>query len=197
MRNKNDFDENLISLLKVIYDVPIVIKPKLGKKPDFDFKNVITTKTNFSYPTEIKLLEDYQEQIHSHKSEIDVLKKQIEEEKKRNENVLNASSKLSEKKIEESENILELYHKINQAGRNNEIDFLMSQLNNDDFRILKFVDAALSMTTDKERIIYYLFNGSKKQRSYATLYLKRNNHFGPLQEAVHKGLIDRIQAFSR
>ena len=81
------------------------------------------------------------------------------------------------------------------------IDIMMRSLEWCSFRSPdKLIDNVLRLvktSTEKERIEYYLFNGTQIQRNCATLYFKRLGEIGILTEAVEMGCIDGIQAFSK
>jgi len=87
------------------------------------------------------------------------------------------------------------------SGKPEDVDFFMTVLNEEpDFVTVKTIDYALglvSTASGEERIKHYLFNGTPVQRNYAALYFKRRNMQDLLKEAVAKGVIDKIQAFSR
>ena len=82
-----------------------------------------------------------------------------------------------------------------------DVDFIMSQLLSfSNMAITRYVDYALSLvnTIDgRERIKFYLFNGTQVQRNYASLFLKRQGEWQIVKEAYDRGLIDEIQAFAR
>jgi hypothetical protein len=87
------------------------------------------------------------------------------------------------------------------SGKPEDVDFLMMVLNDEpDFAAVKTIDYVLGLvgtSSGEERIKYYLFNGTPVQRNYAALYFKRKDMKDLLREAVAKGLIDKIQAFSQ
>jgi len=97
--------------------------------------------------------------------------------------------------------LTELEHKA-KRGRKADVDFLMAFLAQSvDFMLSKKVDYALSQVASTEgqsRIRHFLFNGvSQTQRNYAALYFKRRGLTQILEEAVERGCIDSIQAYSR
>ncbi|MGH7554877.1 MAG: hypothetical protein ACREMQ_17900 [Longimicrobiales bacterium] len=64
----------------------------------------------------------------------------------------------------------------------------------------KELDFALSQIDGAEaheRIRHYLFHGELVQRNYAALWFKRRGLVKVLDQAVRRGLIDRVQAFSK
>ena len=87
------------------------------------------------------------------------------------------------------------------SGTTGDIDFIMENLfPNQSFLYCKLIDYALGLVSSEEgrnRIRYYLFNGSSIQRNYAALYFKRLGHSRVIQEAVKGGAIDEIQGYSR
>lgn len=88
-----------------------------------------------------------------------------------------------------------------QAGQAADVDFLMTQLENDGgVKTRKLVDYALGLIETRAgfaEIRRYLFEGSERQRNYAALYFKRRGQVRLLRRAVKAGLIDTEQAFSR
>lgn len=88
-----------------------------------------------------------------------------------------------------------------RSGRSTDVDFLMGNLEaTKPFILCKKIDYALGLVTSAEgrtRIKYFLFNGSRIQRNYAALYFKRLGASGIIDEAVRRGCIDEIQAYSR
>ncbi|MFC0876494.1 hypothetical protein ACE01N_07855 [Saccharicrinis sp. FJH2] len=87
------------------------------------------------------------------------------------------------------------------SGNSLDVDYIMNHLNIEStLAITRYVDFALSLvenTDGIERIKYYLFNGTLIQRNYASLFLNRLGEWKPVKEAYEKGLIDKIQAYSR
>jgi len=87
------------------------------------------------------------------------------------------------------------------AGNIDDIDYIMSNLSSESlFSMTRYVDFALSLVENvngKERIKYYLFNGTQIQRNYASLYFNRRGDWEIVKEAFKKGLIDEIQAYGR
>ena len=88
-----------------------------------------------------------------------------------------------------------------RMGKVRDIDFLMENLEtNGTFINTRMIDYALGLVCTEEggkRIKHFLFNGSRIQRNYAALYFKRQGNTWLLDEAVKKGCIDKIQAYSR
>ncbi len=102
-----------------------------------------------------------------------------------------------------SDRILNLteFTRMAQSGRVEDINELMQILHeHDQFIVQKMIDYALGLVgcgEGRERIKYYLFNGSPVQRNYAALYFKRLRHIDVLEEAVQQNCIDAVQAFCR
>ena len=97
---------------------------------------------------------------------------------------------------------LQEFEKIALTGTAEGVNFLLGNLNmNQPFTICKKIDHALSLVVSEEgeaRIRFYLFHGTNQmQRNYAALYFKRRGAIPLLKEAVKRGCIDEIQAFSR
>lgn len=90
--------------------------------------------------------------------------------------------------------------KFTNSGTSKDIDILMSYLSEDaNIGTIKLIDFAISQIRSTEgvnRIKYYLFNGTKIQRSYASLYFKRHGYKDIIQEAYLQNCIDKKQAFS-
>ena len=88
-----------------------------------------------------------------------------------------------------------------QRGTIEDIDFILKHLNkNSSFAITRYVDYALSIVgkeEGKERLKYYLFEGSPIQRNYISLYFNRLGEWQIVKKAYEKGLIDEVQAFAR
>ncbi len=88
-----------------------------------------------------------------------------------------------------------------QSGGQEDINYMMGQLEtNGSFLNCKLLDHALGLVSSeegRERIRYYLFNGSRIQRNYAALYFKRRGITEVIDEAVTRGSIDEIQAYAR
>jgi len=93
------------------------------------------------------------------------------------------------------------FTRLAQTGRVEDIDELLRILQEQDhFIVQKMIDYALGLVgcgEGRERIRYYLFNGSPVQRNYAALYFKRLGHIDVLEEAVRLNCIDEVQAFCR
>jgi hypothetical protein len=87
------------------------------------------------------------------------------------------------------------------SGKKEDVDVLMQELVvRDDLATSRLVDFALSRVITKEgreRIKYYLFNGSQVQSNYAALYFKIKGLIYFLDEAVSLGKIDREQAYAK
>ena len=81
------------------------------------------------------------------------------------------------------------------------VDFLMDALaTQDDFATTRLVDYALSLVETGEgfdRLHYYLFNGTQRQRNYAALYFKRLDEYGILKEALAQEKVDSLQVFNK
>jgi hypothetical protein len=88
-----------------------------------------------------------------------------------------------------------------RSGNISDIDYLMENLEvNNSFVHCKMIDYALGLVSSqegRERIKYFLFNGSQIQRNYAALYFKRLGADPVIDEAFQQGCIDEIQAYSR
>lgn len=91
--------------------------------------------------------------------------------------------------------------KIVNSGTAKDVDYLMSLLTSESPLVtLKMVDFAISQINTregKERIKFYLFEGTEIQRNYALLYFKRHANNDIILEAVIGKHIDEKQAFSR
>jgi hypothetical protein len=64
----------------------------------------------------------------------------------------------------------------------------------------RYVDFSLGLVTNEmgiARIKHYLFNGSKIQRNYSSLFFNRRGDWEIVKKAFQLGLIDEIQAFAR
>ena len=88
-----------------------------------------------------------------------------------------------------------------QSGTVSDVDYLMQKLDtNQSFTGYKLIDYALTLVSSAEganRIKHFLFNGSAVQRNYAALYFKRRGANRIIDEAVRRGCIDPIQAYSK
>ncbi|BAY24134.1 GUN4 domain protein [Calothrix sp. NIES-2100] len=88
-----------------------------------------------------------------------------------------------------------------RTGGVSDVDTLMDNLESDrTSATCKLVDYTLGLVNThegKDRIRYYLFNGTQIQRNYAGLYFKRRGEKSILIEAVKQGCIDKLQAFSK
>jgi hypothetical protein len=86
-----------------------------------------------------------------------------------------------------------------QSGTALDVDYLMQKLDtNQSFTGYKLIDYALTLVSSPEganRIKYFLFNGSTVQRNYAALYFKRRGANQIIDEAIHLGCIDTVQAY--
>jgi hypothetical protein len=86
------------------------------------------------------------------------------------------------------------------SGRAADVDFLMENLVlSRSFSRCKVIDFALNLVSSAEgqaRIGHFLFNGSQIQRNYAALYFKRQGNAQLIDEAVRRGCIDEVQAYS-
>ncbi len=87
-----------------------------------------------------------------------------------------------------------------RSGQKQDIDFIMNHLGNQtDIFSAKIADYSLGLVTNcegKNRIRFYLFNGSITQRNYAALYFKRLGNKDILNEGVNGGFIEAELAFS-
>ncbi len=90
---------------------------------------------------------------------------------------------------------------VGASGTAGAVDFLMEALaTQDDIATTRLVDYALSRVETVEgfdRLHYYLFNGTQRQRNYAALYFKRLDEFGLLLEAMAQGKVDSLQVLNR
>lgn len=88
-----------------------------------------------------------------------------------------------------------------KSGRATDVDELMGHLElSQSLSRCKLIDYALglvSLAEGRDRIRYFLFNGSQIQRNYAALYFKRQEAGQILDEAVQRGCIDQTQAYAR
>lgn len=88
-----------------------------------------------------------------------------------------------------------------QSGTAADVDYLMQNLDmNKSFTWYKLIDYALGLVSSAEgthRIEHFLFNGSQVQRNYAALYFKRKGNGQLINEAVQRGCIDEMQAYSK
>lgn len=88
-----------------------------------------------------------------------------------------------------------------QSGRTTDVNYLMNNLDaNETFTGYKLIDFALGLvSTDegRDRIEHFLFNGSQVQRNYAALYFCRRGEWKVLDEAIQRGCVDSIQAYSK
>jgi hypothetical protein len=98
-------------------------------------------------------------------------------------------------------NRYDVFKEMGKQGTARNVDIMMRSLEEDPSSSPhKLVDYTLGLVrkkNGKERIKYYLFNGTQVQRNYAALYFKRLNQTEILAEAVKLGCIDRVQAFSK
>lgn len=90
---------------------------------------------------------------------------------------------------------------VGASGTAAAVDFLMEALaTQDDIATTRLVDYAISLveTSDGfDRLVYYLFNGTQRQRNYAALYFKRLDEFELLMEAMAQGKVDSLQVLNR
>ena len=88
-----------------------------------------------------------------------------------------------------------------KSGRAADIDCLMSEIDmSQTLSRCKAIDFALGLVCSDEgrdRIRYFLFNGSQIQRNHAALYFKRRGNGQIITEAVRHGCIDDVQAYSK
>ena len=88
-----------------------------------------------------------------------------------------------------------------KVGRPDDVDYVIYHLTNQaSFALTRFVDYALSLVENpdgRERLEYFLFNGSQIQRNYCSLYFNRMGNWKIVKKAYEFGLIDEVQAFSR
>ena len=86
------------------------------------------------------------------------------------------------------------------SGKIADVDVLMAALEgNPGISTVKLVDYALgfvSGTDGRDRVRYYLLEGTLIQRDYAALYFKRSNQVEILLQAFHEGKVDHDQAFA-
>lgn len=87
-----------------------------------------------------------------------------------------------------------------RSGLAFDVDYLMERLDQDQALVIrKLVDYGLGLVScgeGRDRLRYFLFNGSLIQRNYAALYFKRRGYTGLLDEAVQRGCIDEVQAYA-
>jgi hypothetical protein len=90
---------------------------------------------------------------------------------------------------------------LGRSGSAADVDTLMHALSDqNDFTTSRLVDFALGLVEAGEGVVrlrYYLFHGVPIQRNYAALYFKRLGRMALLDEAVARGKIDPLQAYSR
>jgi len=88
-----------------------------------------------------------------------------------------------------------------REGSVGEVDRLMAWLRPEtEGWVCGMVNHALNLVENLEgrlQLRHYLFSGTAMQRNYAALYFKRRGRIELLEEAVARGCIDHIQAFSR
>ncbi len=87
-----------------------------------------------------------------------------------------------------------------QLGNPEDIDVVMDILDNADLPTTRAVDLYLGYVTNQpgiRRLEHYLFTGTQIQRNYCTLFFARSNNWDLVNKAYAKGLIDKIQAYSR
>ncbi|AFY92292.1 GUN4 N-terminal ARM-like repeat domain-containing protein [Chamaesiphon minutus] len=98
-------------------------------------------------------------------------------------------------------NRFDLFEQMGKRGTTADVDIMMESLECDPhsspYKLIDYTLGLVNRSTGKERIEYYLFNGTQVQRNYAALYFKRLGEMGILTEAVRMGCIDRVQAFSK
>lgn len=86
-------------------------------------------------------------------------------------------------------------------GTAEDVDYFMKYLSSESpTPIMKMADFALSQINSKrgkERIKYYLNNGTKIQKKHAALYFKTHRHVQILKDAVLYHGIDQDSAFSK
>lgn len=87
------------------------------------------------------------------------------------------------------------------VGESSDVDYVLNLLDLDaDLPTTRAVDYYLGLISNPrgvDRIEFYLFNGSRIQRNYCTLFFARRNDWDTVNRAYKEGLIDRIQAYSR
>ena len=88
-----------------------------------------------------------------------------------------------------------------RSGNKEDVNTLMGFLEGDVLLVTcKKIDYAMGLIISEEgrnQIRHYLFNGIQIQRNYAALYFKRLGAAEILKEAVNRGCIDEIMAYSR
>lgn len=88
-----------------------------------------------------------------------------------------------------------------RSGTAADVDFIMEHLTMESsLAMTRYIDYSLGLVSRQEgfnRIVHYLFNGTRIQRNYATLYLNRAGEWPLVKFAYEQGLIDEIQAYSR
>jgi hypothetical protein len=101
-------------------------------------------------------------------------------------------------------NYTHLFNRIKEnclEGHTENIDQVLAQLSDTvDLPTTRAVDLYLGMVTNKsgiKQIEHYLFNGTRIQRNYCTLFFARRNDWHLVNRAYQLGLIDKIQAYSR
>ncbi len=92
-----------------------------------------------------------------------------------------------------SSNRYDVFKEMGRQGTPEHVDIMMRSLEEDPHSSPhKLIDYTLGLVDNrqgKDRIEYYLFNGTTVQRNYAALYFKRRNDRLILAEAVKKGCI--------
>jgi hypothetical protein len=100
-----------------------------------------------------------------------------------------------------TENLYQRLRQWGMSGHVKDVDRIMQVLLVfEDLPTIKTADFALDLvrtTEGRQQIRYYLFNGRKRQRNYAALWLKRRGERHSVVRAYRSGLIDERQAFAK
>jgi hypothetical protein len=100
-----------------------------------------------------------------------------------------------------SSNRYDVFKEMGRQGTAENVDIMMRSLEEDPHssphKLIDYTLGLVNKQQGKDRIEYYLFNGTTVQRNYAALYFKRRNDRLILAQAVKLGCIDRVQAFSK
>ena len=85
-------------------------------------------------------------------------------------------------------------------GEGANMDAVMAILDRADLPETRAVDFYLGLTDNpagEERLEWYLFGGSRRQRNYCALFFARRNRWDLVNRAYSEGKIDYRQAYSR
>ncbi len=100
-----------------------------------------------------------------------------------------------------TENLYQRLQQWGMEGRIKDVDRIMQVLLvYEDLPTIKTADFALDLVRTSEgrkQIRFYLFNGRKRQRNYAALWLKRRGEMHSLVSAYKSGLIDERQTYAK